>query len=232
MKENYETCIVGSKCVLVPYRHVHVNRYHGWMQSPALLEATGSEPLTLEEEYEMQQSWRVDEKKCTFIVLQRSALLRDPPTKSGDIDDNFVLENEPAMVGDVNLFLSEEEQENPEEQGRECRIQAELDIMVAEASARGKGIGQEAACLMMLYGARKLGIRRFFCKINEDNHASLSLFRKLNFVECDYAACFRQYEYEFKRDKPDQVVDSISTFLDDTNLFTVLCASDIIKSTP
>lgn len=35
-------------------------RYHQWMKSAELLRLTGSEPLTLEEEYDMQQSWLID----------------------------------------------------------------------------------------------------------------------------------------------------------------------------
>jgi RimJ/RimL family protein N-acetyltransferase len=238
MKQNYETCVVGAKCVLVPYRKEHVLRYHEFMQSPALLEATGSEALSLEEEYEMQQSWRVDEKKCTFIILQRSQLVRHPPQEESDRDDKFATENVPCMVGDVNLFLSEED---VDEEGGETlvettangeQLQAEVDIMVAQDSARGQGIGLEAACLMMLYGARALGIRRFFCKINEDNEASISLFRKLNFVECDYAACFKQYEYELKRGSPDELIECLAPFLDNnTEPKRFQCASDVVIET-
>ena len=245
MKLNYETCIIGTKCVLVPYRQSHVERYHGWMLDPALLEATGSEPLSLEEEYEMQESWRTDDKKCTFIVLQRDNLSREPP-EHGQVDNDFIVENLGAMVGDVNLFLSEEddeeenvgEEEKPEGNEQQSGnvaiekrgMQAELDIMIAEKSARGQGIGLEASCLMMLYGVRHLGIRRFFCKINEDNHSSLSLFRKLKFEECDYAACFKQYEYELKRGSPDKVAQSLSPFIASTHLQTFRCASDVVAS--
>lgn len=35
-------------------------RYHGWMKSVELQQLTASEPLTLEQEYDMQRSWRED----------------------------------------------------------------------------------------------------------------------------------------------------------------------------
>lgn len=53
---------MGDLVALVPYKPEHVLRYHEWMKSPFLQEMTASEPLTLEEEYEMQQSWHQDEK--------------------------------------------------------------------------------------------------------------------------------------------------------------------------
>lgn len=41
------------------------------MQSEELLAQTASEPLSLEEEYDMQRKWREDDDKCTFILLAR-----------------------------------------------------------------------------------------------------------------------------------------------------------------
>ena len=45
------------------------------MQDPILLESTASEPLSMEDEIRMQQEWRDDERKCTFIILARDLLL-------------------------------------------------------------------------------------------------------------------------------------------------------------
>ena len=54
MRENWTTTLTGSRVVLVPYRRAHVPKYHEWMKSEELQDLTGSEPLSLEEEYKMQ----------------------------------------------------------------------------------------------------------------------------------------------------------------------------------
>jgi RimJ/RimL family protein N-acetyltransferase len=250
MRLNYKIAIVGKHCILVPYRKEHVPKYHEWMQDPRLLESTGSEPLSLEAEYEMQASWRDDEFKCTFIVLDRDKIdekrletaqaavvtagcdsqLSTPTARAGD----FIVETLSAMVGDVNLFFTEmdDDAENIDEENdaktaqttpdspnaprrdggaslvatattgsTKPRLQAEIDIMVAEHTSRSKGIGREAVVLMMQYASDQLlpGLRRFFCKINADNDASRTLFeKKLGFRQCNYAECFQQYEYDLK----------------------------------
>ncbi|KAK2998641.1 hypothetical protein RJ639_023716, partial [Escallonia herrerae] len=61
----------GGKVILVPYMKEHVPKYHQWMQDPVLLAATGSEPLTLDQEYQMQLSWTQDPFKQTFIILEK-----------------------------------------------------------------------------------------------------------------------------------------------------------------
>jgi RimJ/RimL family protein N-acetyltransferase len=196
------------------------------MKDPALLEATGSEPLSFEEEVEMQRTWRDDKDKCTFIVLAKEMCHFED---TGD----FVSANVSAMVGDVNLFLSEEEEDeedevvvvNQDDQQEPSRHQqAEIDIMIAERGYRGKGLGREASLLMMLFGATKLSLRRFFSKINEDNVASRSLFeQKLGFVECNYAACFKQFELERRTDTPEEMVESLKRMVGFDELEIIAC---------
>jgi hypothetical protein len=57
MRLNINMVISGDKVTLCPYRKEHVSTYHEWMKDPYILEMTASEPLSIEEEYEMQQSW-------------------------------------------------------------------------------------------------------------------------------------------------------------------------------
>lgn len=64
----------GKRVVLVPYMAEHVPRYHNWMQDEELLQATGSEPLSLEQEYEMQISWTQDPNS---IILTYSIFLSE-----------------------------------------------------------------------------------------------------------------------------------------------------------
>jgi RimJ/RimL family protein N-acetyltransferase len=234
MRLNSNTVLVGTHCILVPYCQEHVLKYHEWMKDPALLEATGSEPLTLDEEYDMQKSWRDDPKKCTFIVLARDrvseqALANLEQNASHSQDGTFVSNTLSAMAGDVNLFLSEIEEEDQDsnagkhESEKEFK-QAELDIMVAEISCQRKGIGREACCMMMMYAAKSLAVQRFFCKINEDNQASFSLFRALGFEQCAYAACFQQLELELKKDSSEEMVDALICLPKGGDLISYTCA--------
>lgn len=188
------------------------------MQDSALLEATWSERMTLEEEVENQQSWRDDETKCTFIILARDVEIVE------EVEEYTRHNLVTAMVGDVNLFLSEEEDDEevdpfapPKEIDPDAPPlprQAEVDIMIADQGHHRKGIGKEATSLMMLYGASKLGIRRFFCKINEDNLASRNLFsKKLNFTEKQYVAVFQQYELELRKETNDELIDCLENMV-------------------
>ena len=159
---------------------------------------TASEPLSLEEELAMQREWREDEKKCTFIVLDQSArptfprlaqpcwqwstqktLLIRCMTRRDDTGKDDITT---GMAGDVNLYLGRYEDDDPTE--------AEIEIMVAEPSARRKGIATEALQLMMAYGVEVLGLRRFVAKIKDNNAASIALFEsRLGYIReshCDY----------------------------------------------
>jgi len=71
MRLNENDVIIGTKVALVPYKKHHVSKYNLWMQKKELQELTASKPLTLEEEYEMQASWQEDDKKLTFIILDK-----------------------------------------------------------------------------------------------------------------------------------------------------------------
>ncbi|CAD6991523.1 N-acetyltransferase 9-like protein [Ceratitis capitata] len=172
MRLNENTKIVGKKVILVPYCASHVKKYHEWMKSPELQELTASEPLTLEEEYEMQRSWREDEDKCTFLVLCRATYEKN----NDEID---------ALVGDTNLFLRVNDDE---ENG--CLPVAEAEIMIAEPNARGKGYGWEAMLMLLKYAQINLGIKKFEAKIGTKNEKSLQMFNKMKFKEISRSAVF------------------------------------------
>ncbi|XP_075518724.1 GCN5-related N-acetyltransferase 9-like isoform X2 [Primulina tabacum] len=83
------------------------------MQDPGILQATASEPLTLDQEYEMQLSWSQDTLKHTFIVLDKELIVGD------------FIHGQPytqAMVGDVNIFMNDLDDSHI----------AEIEIMIAE----------------------------------------------------------------------------------------------------
>ncbi|XP_063447457.1 N-acetyltransferase 9-like protein [Mytilus trossulus] len=194
MRKNQNVKIKGEKVTLIPYEALHVPKYHSWMQSEELQELTASEPLSLEEEYDMQRSWREDEKKCTFIVLQ---------TVGVDEEQDEIGQ----MIGDVNIFFNEEEDLH-------C---GEIEIMIAEPKARGKGCGKEALFSMMRYGIEELNMKRFTAKIGMDNKPSLAMFKSIGFSEISRSEVFSEITLELNIDD-----DFKKTLYDKTNMFQIL----------
>ncbi|KAK8168248.1 GNAT domain-containing protein [Phyllosticta citrichinensis] len=174
MRLNEHTAILTPRTLLVPYSPHHVPTYHEWMQDAELREATASEPLTLDEEYAMQASWRGDADKLTFIACTAPVL--PAPTAAEAVVQGTKHDAPPAMIGDVNLFLveddEEEEDEDEDDEARGARQRAardvgeaaaaavavigEVEIMVASKAHQGQGFGQAVLQAFLTYVRRNL----------------------------------------------------------------------------
>ncbi|PYI06560.1 N-acetyltransferase [Aspergillus sclerotiicarbonarius CBS 121057] len=194
---NAKTAISTSMVLLVPYSKWHVPRYHEWMQDEEIQEATASEPLSIGEEYAMQQSWRQDPDKLTFIVCLPAP---GPQSALQDTDDTT-----DRMVGDINLFLRVDD---GEEGDAEPQIIGEIELMIAEKGNQRKGFGKAALNTFLRYivehegeileefvgrdeGAKKalkgkgegkgLRLECLSVKIGKANERSLALFEGASF---------------------------------------------------
>ncbi|XP_048435199.1 N-acetyltransferase 9-like protein isoform X2 [Pyrus x bretschneideri] len=172
-REKARVSLEGGRVILVPYMNEHVPKYHEWMKDPALLQATGSEPLTLDQEYQMQLTWTQDPNKQTFIVLDKQLLLGEFSHGEPRVE---------AMIGDVNLYMNDLDDPH----------MGEIEIMIAEPRSRGQGLGKESALMMMVFAIENLGIHVFRAKIGDQNGASLSLFWKLGFEETSHSEIFKE----------------------------------------
>ncbi|CED83926.1 Acyl-CoA synthetase [Phaffia rhodozyma] len=147
---------------------------------------TASEPLSLEEEYGMQESWATDEDKLTFIVLSRPSAnsSEDPLPLSEEIE-------KARMIGDVNMFFHE-----PEEEGSVG--DAECEVMIAELDARRKGLAYEALSVFLRYATSPpLSIptsSNLMAKISTSNPSSLGLFNKLGFQVVKLSEVWQEWE--------------------------------------
>lgn len=108
--------------------------------------------------------------ELTFIILDKARL-----------DSNC--EDISAMVGDTNLFLSRQD---------DGTLLGEIEIMIAESSARGRGFGWEATLLMLKYSLEFLKIHSFVAKIGLDNDKSIRMFQKLKFQEESRSSVFNE----------------------------------------
>ncbi|KAL4719567.1 hypothetical protein ACJJTC_016346 [Scirpophaga incertulas] len=171
MKLNSNLKIEGTKVILIPYKKQHVTKYHTWMKSPELQELTASEPLSLEEEYNMQKQWQNDKDKCTFILLEKSKYY----------ETNNEIE---SMIGDTNIFINNEQ------------ASGEIEIMIAEKYARGKRLGWESVLLMLLFGIKYIDLKVFEAKISVKNKTSIQMFKKLGFEETSKSEVFQEVTLE------------------------------------
>eukprot|EP00835_Amoeboradix_gromovi_P006964 NODE_963_length_2727_cov_0.218798.p2 type:complete len:206 gc:universal NODE_963_length_2727_cov_0.218798:1950-2567(+) len=171
MKGNQNTVLRFENTILAPYKKDHVLKYHEWMKSPELQLQTKSDPLSLSQEYEMQEKWSVDEDKITFIIFENK-----------------------TMIGDVNLFkVPQFEVDNLIEKFNLPFDQyGELEIMIAEKNYRGKGHAQNSIRMMMKY-AKNVGYNKFITRIGCDNKRSLKFFQQLGFKLLDKCTIFKEY---------------------------------------
>jgi RimJ/RimL family protein N-acetyltransferase len=185
---NSATAISTSQVLLVPYEKTHVTTYHEWMKDPEIQEATASEPLSLEEEYAMQASWRSDHDKLTFIACLPTDTSSSKSIQGGTHDPPE------RMIGDVNLFMSAADED---EEG--CI--GELELMIAPTSARRKGYGRATIVTFLYYiqnnldailseykqklGVEKMRLLQLRVKIGSKNVKSINLFESLGFIKVD-----------------------------------------------
>lgn len=205
MKLNTTTALSTPKILLVPYTAHQVPTYHIWMQDPTLQAATASEPLSLEEEYDMCRSWREDSDKLTFVICL--------PIPSGQEKVTPKIDDAPErMVGDINLFLFEPEAEDYEESVH-GKVVGEIELMIARKELQRQGYGRAALLTFIDYilvhwkdigseysgakGTVELSFLRV--KVNETNAGSLRLFESVGFEGVgDGANYFGEIEMRWK----------------------------------
>lgn len=176
------------------------NRPNHYILTPnqEIQEATASEPLSIEEEYAMQRSWRQDADKLTFIACRPIAT---------DSSANLSPESDSAsnMIGDINLFLRVDDGDDGD---ASPEIIGEIELMIAEKANQRRGFGKAALLAFMRYiterqgeilgefvsgldetikgKVRAKGELKFEClsvKIGQTNEKSLKLFEGLRFVK-------------------------------------------------
>ena len=175
------------------------------MQDADLQAATASEPLSMTEEYDMQQSWRTDNDKLTFIVCQS----REPKDALQKVQAGQ--DDRPErMIGDINLFLSEPEDDDDEDDDSGAQaptstkssnaLVGEIELMIALKDLHRQGYGRAALLSFTTYildtwtqiaaeysssasDQPPKSLQFLRVKINQSNARSIALFQSIGFVQ-------------------------------------------------
>lgn len=154
--------------------------------------------MTLEEEYENQQSWRTSPDKLTFIIC--SPLSEHDRHKGSIVVTAKNQDKDENMKGDVNFFLypADDDDEESTQNGDVKRLVGEVDVMIAGSEDRGQGFGEGAVRGLLIYIQRDLDalldeytkanggkavLSSLMVKIKEANAGSRALFQKLGFKQ-------------------------------------------------